>query len=85
MSLSPHDGSWGSEARDECVCLSIQTQDPRLISHLEAKAPSEWRTLVFWYPTCPVAIGRYLGGGMKPGEWIKEVGEDVNLDDFNGT
>ncbi|KAG5215413.1 hypothetical protein JEQ12_000989 [Ovis aries] len=61
MSFSPHDGSWGSEAYDECVCLSFQAQDPRPISHLEAKAPSEWRTLAFWYPMGPVAIGGYLG------------------------
>lgn len=57
-----------------CLFLSIQAQDPRPISHLEAKAPSEWRTLAFWYPVGPVAIGGYLGGGTKPGEWIKEVG-----------
>ncbi|XP_065801725.1 tetratricopeptide repeat protein 24 [Muntiacus reevesi] len=33
-----------------------QAQDSRPISHLEAKAPSEWRTLAFWYPEGPVAI-----------------------------
>lgn len=25
------------------------------------------------------------GGGRRPGEWIKGVGEDVTLDNFNGT
>lgn len=68
-----------------CLVLSIQVQDPGPISHLEAKAPSEWRILAFRSPTAPTARGGSLREGKRPGEWIKEVGEGVALDDFNGT
>lgn len=60
-----------------CLSLSIQVQDPGPISHLEAKGPSEWSTLVFWYPMAPKPTGGSSGEGRRPVEWIKEVGEEV--------
>lgn len=67
-----------------CLSLLIQVQDLGPISHLEAKAPSEWSILALWYPMAPRSTGGCLGEGKRPGEWIKGVGEDVALDGFNG-